>query len=326
MPTQAWLITGGAGYIGSHVADTFLANGQEVVIYDSLYRGLASRVEFLREKYQREIPMIIADIRDTDKFEDALNLHKPMGVVHCAALKSVSESLEKPDEYFEVNLHATSRILDLLDKHDVSYFIFSSTAAVYATSNNSNYLNESERKGPLSPYGASKLAAEDVVGRFLAKSGKIGTSLRLFNVVGARSPELYDNSTDNLVPQVIKKLETGHAPIIYGLDYPTPDGSCVRDYIDVRDIANIHLLIANSSLQIPSAINVGTGHGTSVKEVIELISARAGAIDLSVSEKARREGDVAIVCADISLLTHALGYSPHYSLAESIDSLFKVIS
>jgi UDP-glucose 4-epimerase len=243
--TQTWLLTGGAGYIGSHVADEFLASGKDVVIYDSLYQGLESRIEYLRKKYKKEIPLIIADIRDTSKFNEVLATYKPYGIVHTAALKAVGESMEKPDEYFEVNLHATTKMLALAAQHNIHYFIFSSTAAVYGAPDHSNPIKEDDPKNPISPYGASKLAAESEVNKFLTTPGNHGTSLRFFNVVGTAAPELIDNSVENLVPIVINKLKAGQPPVIYGTDYPTPDGTCVRDYVDVRDIARAHLAAAD---------------------------------------------------------------------------------
>ena len=169
MTTQTWLITGGAGYIGSHIADLFLDNNKEVVIYDSLYQGLESRIEYLRKKHGKEIPLIVADIRDTAKFEEVLATYKPHGVIHTAALKAVGESMEKPDEYFEVNHGATVTMLELLIKHEIQNLIFSSTAAVYGSPDHSNPIKEDDLKNPISPYGASKLAAEDEVNKYLTR-------------------------------------------------------------------------------------------------------------------------------------------------------------
>ena len=280
MTSQTWLLTGGAGYIGSHVADEFLASGKDVVIYDSLYQGLESRIEYLRKKYNKEIPLIVADIRDTAKFDEVLTAYKPYGVVHTAALKAVGESMEKPDEYWEVNFHATVKMLELLTQHKVQHFIFSSTAAVYGSPDHSNPIKEDDEKNPISPYGASKLAAEGEINKFLAIPGNHGTSLRFFNVVGTAAPELMDNSVENLVPIVINKLKAGQAPVIYGTDYPTPDGTCVRDYVDVRDIARAHLAVADVTNAIPLALNVGTGRGGSVREVIKLVCESAGQVDV----------------------------------------------
>jgi UDP-glucose 4-epimerase len=325
MTPQKWLITGGAGYIGSHVADTFLSSGKEVVIYDSLYQGLESRIEYLRKKHNKEIPLIVADIRDSAKFEETLTTYKPYGVIHTAALKAVGESMEKPDEYFAVNHHATTKMLELVSKHGIRNFIFSSTAAVYGAPDHSNPIKEDDPKNPISPYGASKLAAEGEVDRFLSVPGNKGTSLRFFNVVGTAAYELLDNSIENLVPIVINKLKAGKAPVIYGTDYPTPDGTCIRDYVDVRDIAGAHLAAADFGGDLPLAMNVGTGAGGSVGEVIKLISEATGRRDVKAIDGGRRAGDPAFLCADVSLINNWIGFTSKYLLEVSISSLFKKV-
>jgi UDP-glucose 4-epimerase len=322
MTSQVWLLTGGAGYIGSHVADAFLASGKDVVIYDSLYQGLESRIEYLRKKYNKEIPLIVADIRDTAKFDEVLTTYKPYGIIHTAALKAVGESMEKPDEYFEVNLHATTKMLELVSRHGIKNFIFSSTAAVYGAPDHANPIKEDDPKNPISPYGASKLAAEGEVNKFLAIPGNHGTSLRFFNVVGTAAPELLDNSVENLVPIVINKLKAGQAPVIYGTDYPTPDGTCVRDYVDVRDIAGAHLAAADFVGALPQAMNVGTGNGASVREVIKLVCEAAGRTGVVAIEEGRRAGDPANLCADVRLIKSEIGFGTKNSLEASTASLF----
>jgi UDP-glucose 4-epimerase len=321
--SQKWLITGGAGYIGAHIADVFLANGKDVVIYDSLYRGLESRIEYLQKKYRREIPLVVADIRDTIKFEEVLTGFTPHGVIHTAALKSVGESMEKPDDYFEVNFLATRKILESLAKFKIHNFIFSSTAAVYGSPDHSDPIKEDDPKNPISPYGDSKLAAEEEVNKYLALPDNRGTSLRFFNVVGTAAPELMDNSVENLVPIVIDKLRAGEAPVIYGTDYPTPDGTCIRDYVDVRDVAWAHLSSANADEELPLAMNVGTGKGASVREVIELVGASFGQKNLQVIASARRPGDSGFLSAEVALISKTLGFRESFDLADSMRSLFR---
>jgi len=323
MTPQTWLITGGAGYIGSHIADLFLDSKKEVVIYDFLYQGLESRIEYLRKKHGKEIPLIVADIRNLAKFEEVLTTYKPHGVIHTAALKAVGESMEKPDEYFEVNYGATSKMLELLIKHEIHNVIFSSTAAVYGSPNHSNPIQEDDPKNPISPYGASKLAAEEEVNKYLALPGNRGTSLRFFNVVGTAAPELMDNSAENLVPIVINKLKAGEAPVIYGTDYPTPDGTCIRDYIDVRDVAEAHLSSANTEKELPLAMNVGTGKGASVREVIELVGASFNQKNLQIIVSARRAGDSGFLCACVTLINSTLGFTTNHKLVDSTRSLFR---
>lgn len=324
MTAQTWLITGGAGYIGSHIADLFLNNDKEVVIYDSLYQGLESRIEYLRKKHCKEIPLIVADIRNTAVFEEVLATHKPHGVIHTAALKAVGESMEKPDEYFEVNYGATAKMLELLIRHNVHNFIFSSTAAVYGSPDHSTLVKEGDPEYPISPYGASKLAAENEISKFLAIPENHGTSLRFFNVIGTAAKELMDNSIGNLVPIVINKLKIGSPPVIFGTNYLTSDGTCIRDYVDVRDVAQAHLLAANSKSILPVAINIGTGRGSSVREVIKLVCSAANSLSVTALETERRSGDPAYLCANVTLSKSTLGFESRYSLSESIESLFNV--
>ena len=321
MIQETWLLTGGAGYIGTHIADEFIRNGKNVVIYDSLYQGLESRIVYLRAKHNVEIPLIKADIREYNEIENVFRTHNIDGIVHTAALKAVGESMEKPDEYFEVNLDATVELLEIAKRNGVKKFIFSSTAAVYGSPDSMDPCKETGDKKPISPYGDSKYQAESKVTDFINTDGNHGTSLRFFNVVGAAAPELLDNSVANLVPIVLGKLNRGEAPIIFGTDYPTPDGTCIRDYVDVRDIARAHLAAANATTKLPPAMNIGTGRGASVREVIKLVLEATYKADTKVNEVERRAGDPASLCAEINLAKSALGFTSRYSLEESIRSI-----
>ena len=312
MTSETWLLTGGAGYIGTHIADEFIRNGKSVVIVDSLYQGLESRIVFLRAKHGVEIPFIKCDIRD----------YKIDGIVHTAALKAVGESMEKPDEYFQVNLDATKELIEIAKRNGVKEFIFSSTAAVYGSPDSMEPCKEDGPKAPISPYGDSKYQAESSVTSFINEPGNHGTSLRFFNVVGAAAPELLDNSVENLVPIVLGKLDKGQAPVIFGTDYPTTDGTCIRDYVDVRDIARAHLAAANATTALPPAMNIGTGRGASVREIIKLVLDATNKSDTAVIENPRRAGDPAFLCADVTLAKSAMGFESQYSLEASIRSLF----
>ena len=322
MASEKWLLTGGAGYIGSHIADEFIRNGKSVVIVDSLYQGLESRITFLRAKHGVEIPFIKCDIRDYNEIENVIREHKVDGIVHTAALKAVGESMEKPDEYFQVNLDATKELIEIAKRNGVKKFIFSSTAAVYGSPDSMEPCKEDGPKVPISPYGDSKYQAESSVTAFINEPGNHGTSLRFFNVVGAAAPELLDNSVENLVPIVLGKLNKGEAPVIFGTDYPTEDGTCVRDYVDVRDIAQAHLVAGNATGAIPPIINVGTGRGASVREIINLVLDAVNKSDTEVIEAPRRAGDPAFLCANVDLAASELGFKSKYSLEESIRSLF----
>ena len=322
MTHETWLLTGGAGYIGTHIADEFIRNGKSVVIVDSLYQGLESRISFLRAKHGVEIPFIKCDIRDYNEIENAIREYKIDGIVHTAALKAVGESMEKPDEYFQVNLDATKELIEIAKRNGVKKFIFSSTAAVYGSPDSMEPCKEDGPKAPISPYGDSKYQAESSVTAFINEPGNHGTSLRFFNVVGTAAPELLDNSVENLVPIVLGKLNKGEAPVIFGTDYPTTDGTCIRDYVDVRDIARAHLAAANTSTKLPPAMNIGTGRGASVREIIKLVLDATNKSDTAVIENPRRAGDPAFLCADVTLAKSAMGFESQYSLEASIRSLF----
>jgi UDP-glucose 4-epimerase len=322
MQRETWLLTGGAGYIGTHIADEFIRAGKSVVIYDSLYQGLEPRIAFLRAKHGVEIPFIKADIRDYNEIESVIRTHKIDGIVHTAALKAVGESMEKSDEYFQVNLEATNELIEIAKRNDVKKFIFSSTAAVYGSPDSMEPCTEDGPKAPISPYGDSKYQAESKVTAFINEPGNHGTSLRFFNVVGTAAQELLDNSVENLVPIVLGKLNKGQAPVIFGTDYPTTDGTCVRDYVDVRDIARAHLAAADAKTKLPPAMNIGTGRGASVREIINLVLDATNKSDTAVIENPRRAGDPAFLCADVSLAKSAMGFESQYSLEASIRSLF----
>jgi UDP-glucose 4-epimerase len=322
MASETWLLTGGAGYIGTHIADEFISAGKSVVIVDSLYQGLESRITFLRAKHVVEIPFIKCDIRDYNEIENVIREYKIDGIVHTAALKAVGESMEKPDEYFQVNLDATKELIEIAKRNGVKKFIFSSTAAVYGSPDSMEPCKEDGPKAPISPYGDSKYQAESSVTAFINQPGNHGTSLRFFNVVGAAAPELLDNSVENLVPIVLGKLNKGEAPVIFGTDYPTADGTCVRDYVDVRDIARAHLAAANATTALPPAMNIGTGRGASVREIIKLVLDATNKSDTAVIENPRRAGDPAFLCADVTLAKSAMGFESQYSLEASIRSLF----
>jgi UDP-glucose 4-epimerase len=322
MTQETWLLTGGAGYIGTHIADEFIRAGKSVVIYDSLYQGLESRIVYLSAKHKVEIPFFKADIRDYNELESVIRTHKIDGIVHTAALKAVGESMEKSDEYFQVNLEATQELIAIAKRNNVKKFIFSSTAAVYGSPDSMDPCKEDGPKAPISPYGDSKYQAESAVTAFINTPGNFGTSLRFFNVVGAAAPELLDNSVENLVPIVLGKLNKGEAPTIFGTDYPTPDGTCIRDYVDVRDIARAHLAAANATTKLPDTMNIGTGRGASVREIIKLVLEATNKADTQVIETDRRAGDPAFLCADVTLAKSAMGFESKYSLEESVRSLF----
>jgi UDP-glucose 4-epimerase len=321
MKKDCWVVTGGAGYIGSHVLDLLLESEKDVLVYDSLISGLESRVKYLEKKHQTKIPFIKGDIRDCAAIDRVFGEYKPTGVVHTAALKSVRESFIKRNEYFEVNTSSTGHLARLMINHEIRNLVFSSTAAVYGRPSGSHYVKETDSTNPISPYGQSKLEAEGIVTNFLSQEGNQGMSLRFFNVVGAESLDLLDNSKENLIPILLDDIAKNRVPTIYGCDYPTKDGTCVRDYIDVRDVARAHLASIDFDGSIPRIMNIGTGVGTTVREVIELVYSLAKQIAPHPRLSDRRVGDPAVLCADVSLITKNIGFKTEYDIRESILSM-----
>ncbi len=222
------------------------------------------------------------------------------GIIHCAALKSVDESIEKRNEYMEANFHATVSILETAKQVNVKFFIFCSSAAVYGSPNAEGPIKESDPTNPMSPYGETKLLAENAVQSFLSETGANGSSFRFFNVIGTASFELSDNSKGNLVPIVMNKLKNEERPIIYGNDYPTADGTCVRDYVDVRDLAIAIVHASKYVEKLPPALNIGAGREASVLEVISTVIS-IQKVDVIPILGERRLGNPARLCAGISL-------------------------
>jgi UDP-glucose 4-epimerase len=318
---KIWLVTGGAGYIGSHIADEFLGSGKLVVVYDSMKTGLESRIDYLGTKHKTVIPLIRSDIRNYAELERVFQGYEIEGIVHTAALKSVSESIENPKEYFEVNFEATLALIEFAKSYGNIKFIFSSTAAVYGNPDSVQPCGETGMYSPISPYGDSKLKAEGAVSDYLESTNTQGASLRFFNVIGSGAPQLEDNSTENLVPILLNRLRTGLGASIFGTDYPTPDGTCIRDYVDVRDISSAHLAVADSMRAIPKVMNIGTGSGSSVRSIVKMIEEISRRSFVEVNECPRREGDPALLCADIQLSKVSLGFEAKYKLEDSLRSL-----
>jgi UDP-glucose 4-epimerase len=314
---MTWLITGGAGYIGAHVVESTLASGREVVVLDDLSSGIAARLN-------NKVHLIQTSLQDkagiNRVFEDA----DITGVVHLAAKKRVGESVERPDYYWQENVVGLQNLLDAVKRHCVKHFVFSSSAAVYGKPNvpPGTMITERTPCSPINPYGATKLEGE-VLSRTIAESDGIKVAaLRYFNAAGAGRSELGDQYIFNLVPIVFDALEQGEQPNVFGNDYQTPDGSCIRDYVHVQDLAEAHIAAMNfveGSGPGFTAINVGTGSGTSVYEVLEMIQEVTGiSIDPIIGE--RREGDPPALVADVSLAKEILGWKSSRDLREIVSS------
>ena len=300
-----WLITGGAGYIGSHIVHALLTTDIEPVVIDDLSTGIRSRVP-------SSISFMQADIRDPGALCDAMEGCD--GIIHLAGRKSVSESVEKPLAYWDANVGGTLDVLRAMRYCNVPRIVFSSTASVYAESEEP--VTEEDAVAPMSPYGASKLAAERLIADYAASAGIRHAILRYFNVAGCSSSALGDTSEDNLVPRVIRALLAEEYPVIFGNDYPTSDGTAVRDYVHVADLAEAHVVVARRIDSLPRNIyNLGTGRGSTVREIISAIVQASGKyVDPLVV--GRRAGDTARTVANVSAAYWDTGWKARRSITD----------
>ena len=309
------LVIGGAGYIGAHICQSLVDNGYSVRIFDDFSNGLHRRIE------GKFTDLVEASVLDRSALIGAMDGID--SVIHLAAKKAVEESVSNPLKYYEHNVGGTLNILAAMAVKKVNKIVFSSTAAVYAPSEKSA-IDETDLLAPLSPYGATKVMAEELIKSVGVAEGFSTISLRYFNVVGSTKVEFADNSKDNLVPKVFAAIKRGESPEIYGSDYPTKDGTCIRDYIHVADLADSHLsaLKRVESAIVHEVYNVGSGKGYSVKEMIDQISVSMNK-ELTPTLCPRRAGDIPQLIASISKIERELGWKPKRSLKEMIDSAWQ---
>jgi UDP-glucose 4-epimerase len=309
------LVTGGAGYIGAHLVRLLADRGDGVVVADDLATGEAARIG--------EAPLIrlnLADAVAADVLGSALRDHRIDTVVHFAARKQVGESVARPAWYYQQNIGGLANLLLAVEQADVPRLVFSSSAAVYGPSDHP--LAETDPTGPVSPYGQTKLIGEWLSADAATAWGLRAVSLRYFNVAGAGAPELGDTAALNLIPMVLEKLDAGEAPVIFGDDYPTPDGTCIRDYIHVQDVAEAHLAAIDGLDPLGPGhhlFNLGTGTGSSVREIVERVLAVSGS-ELEPVVAARRPGDPANVVAAVDRIRAELGWSARFGLDEIVQS------
>ncbi|MDC0770025.1 UDP-glucose 4-epimerase GalE [Streptomyces sp. HD] len=311
---MTWLITGGAGYIGAHVVRAMLDAGERAVVYDDLSTGIAERIP-------DGVPLVVGSTLDGELLGRAIRDHGITGVVHLAAKKQVGESVEQPLHYYRENIEGLRTLLSAVTEAGVASFVFSSSAAVYGMPD-VDLVTEETPCEPMSPYGETKLAGEWLVRATGRATGLSTASLRYFNVAGAASPELADTGVFNLVPMVFEKLTEGAAPRIFGADYPTPDGTCVRDYIHVVDLAEAHVATARRLSAAPGTdltLNIGRGEGVSVREMIDRINTLTGH-GLPPEVMDRRPGDPARVVASDDRVTTELGWKARYGVDDMIAS------
>jgi UDP-glucose 4-epimerase len=314
---MTWLITGGAGYIGAHVVRAMTEAGEGAVVYDDLSTGIAERLP-------DGVPLVTGSTLDGELLARTLADHAVTGVVHLAAKKQVGESVDQPLHYYRENVEGLRVLLEAVTAAGVASFVFSSSAAVYGMPD-VDLVTEETPCVPMSPYGETKLAGEWLVRATGRATGLSTASLRYFNVAGAAAPELADVGVFNLVPMIFEKLTEDAPPRIFGDDYPTPDGTCVRDYIHVVDLAEAHVAAARALQASPGrdlTLNIGRGEGVSVREMIDLVNAVTG-YDRPPTVTPRRPGDPARVVASADRIARELGWKAKHDVQDMITSAWE---
>jgi UDP-glucose-4-epimerase GalE len=307
------LVTGGAGYIGSHALQLLLRRGHEAWAFDNLTAGHKEAVPGGR--------LIEGDLADRDRLDQALVEHQIDQVLHFAAFTDVGESVRDPGRYYSNNVVNTLRLLETLRRHGIARFVFSSTAATYGIPKRVP-ISEDEEQWPINPYGHGKLAVEKALEAYSRAYGWGVASLRYFNAAGAAADgslgEDHEPET-HLIPIVLQSV-LGRRPHveIFGTDYDTPDGTCVRDYIHVDDLAEAHgLALERLEAGCARCYNLGIGRGYSVRDVIRMAESITGRT-VSVREAARRPGDPPVLVASADKIRAELGWQPRHVELESI--------
>ncbi|MEY4000789.1 MAG: hypothetical protein RLZZ626_1144 [Actinomycetota bacterium] len=316
------LVTGGAGYIGSHVVRALLLRGTRVVVADDLSAGIPARVRGLDVAH-----IDLAAAEAPDVIRTVIKKHSVTSVIHLAARKQVGESVDKPEWYFQQNIGGLANLLTAMRLERVDRLVFSSSAATYGMPNVDS-VTEDHPGRPINPYGETKLVGEWMVADAAKAWGLRGTSLRYFNVAGAGAAELADTALANLIPIVFAAIRAGKPATVFGTDYPTADGSCVRDYVHVQDLAEAHLAALDyldNDDRTHSVFNVGTGRGYSVLEVLAEVK-RVTGIDFEVNLADRRAGDPPFLCADVSRIKESLGWSAQRGLGEIVESAWAALN
>ena len=311
---MTWLVTGGAGYIGSHVVRALVQADLPVVVMDDLSSGFA---EFVPDG----VPLVRASLTDRDAISAVLSQHQVRGVIHIAGFKYAGVSVSRPLHTYEQNVTTTVNLLQAMADADVDQLVFSSSAATYGTPD-VDVVTESTPTRPESPYGETKLIGEWLLRDAAAAHGLRHTSLRYFNVVGSASEDLYDASPHNLFPVVFDLLYRGETPRINGDDYPTPDGTCVRDYIHVTDLADAHVAAARrlaGGQGLEPVYNLGSGEGSSVREIMDTMRDVTG-IDFAPEVAPRRPGDPARIVANGDAAARDLGWAMRHDLRDMVAS------
>lgn len=314
------LLTGGAGYIGSHTAAELLDQGARVVVVDNLSRGNADALTRAARVGAGWVEFEQGDVGDADFLRGVFQRWSPDAVVHLAAFKSVEESVRDPDSYERNNVMATSVLADAVAEAGVRRVVYASTAAVYGNAETPEAISEEAGIQAVSPYADTKFLGEQMLDTRGRPLGWGNVHLRFFNVCGAHpSGQLgeYVDRPQNLLPILLRAVRDGGPVSVFGTDYPTSDGTCVRDYVHVMDIANALLaaLSATRDLHESRVYNVGTGTGSTVREVIAAVSKATGHT-FDVVDAGRRAGDPAICVAATARITNELDWRSRFSLED----------
>jgi len=308
------LVTGGAGYIGSHVVRLLAERGDTVVVVDDLSTGRGSSVG--------DATLLHLDLSSgsaVDELCRTIEEHDVHAVIHVAAQKQVGVSMERPGFYMRQNVGGMVNLLDAVETTDVRQMIFSSSAATYGIPSTAE-VDENASCDPINTYGETKLIGEWMCRRASDAWGLSVSSLRYFNVAGAGWPDLGDSASLNLIPIVLDRLVRGARPQVFGDDYATPDGSCIRDYVHVLDVAEAHIIALDAlGAAGHQVFNIGTGLGSSVFEVIEEIGRSTG-LDTSPEVVARRPGDPARLVGNVDKVAAELGWRAKRGLPEIVAS------
>jgi len=308
------LVTGGAGYIGAHVVRLAEQAGHEVVVVDNFSTGLSQRVQC------EVVSLQLASPDAQSELSALMQKHRFDAVIHLAARKQVGESVEIPEQYFLDNLGGLGNLLIAMRENDLHKLVFSSSAATYGIPDVETVSEDYPGK-PINPYGQTKLIGEWMVAN-AAVWGLRGVNLRYFNVAGCEFPDLADTAELNLIPIAIAQLKRGDNPIVFGDDYPTPDGSCIRDYVHVGDLARAHLMAVDyldAHTREYATFNVGSGSGASVLEVLDALKS-ASRIDFVPEIKARRAGDPPRLVADTTRIEKVFGFKAEHDLEQIVSS------
>jgi UDP-glucose 4-epimerase len=310
------LVTGGAGYIGAHVVRALQCGGHIVAVLDDLSSGSRNRLS-------PDTRLFLGSVLDTPLVVDSLRTHRADGVVHLAAKKAAEESVDQPLAYYRENVIGTHSLLTAMVDTGVRRILYSSSAAVYGVPSD-GLVTEESHTAPSSPYGWTKLMSEQLIRDTAAAEQLSWVSLRYFNVAGAVDSRLADRGENNLIPRVFRAVTTGTNPQIFGGAYPTPDGTCIRDYIHVDDVAEAHAGVISrmEAGELAATYNIGTGTGTSVLEVMLAVKGVTG-IDFEWDVCAPRPGDPPCVVADPSKIRAELGWQSRHKLESIIDSAWQ---